>query len=122
VNPVYWQLAVVSVVCVFSGWCGWAAIRKPAPRRHHRGDEVRTGRSVMSIRERLVRECAEFRVTRALTLYLVNRGILEPETKTEPLPTPEEAPLQLSFQEPDIELMQRVLDGLRHLPDRRPDD
>jgi hypothetical protein len=126
VNPTYWQVAVFIVVTALAVLCGWAAIRKPADPRHQRGDEVHTGRSVMSIRDRVIRECAEYRLTRALTLYLVTRGTLKPDIPTEPVPAPEdddaESPLDLPFQQPDIELMQRVLDGLRQLPEQRSGD
>jgi len=126
VTPAYWQIAVIVAISVLAVLCGRAAVRKPADRRHQHGDGVRAGPSVMSIRDRVVRECAEYRLTRALTLYLVTRGTLKPDIPTEPLPTPEDAaassPLDLPFQSPDVELMQRVLDGLRRLPEQRSGD
>jgi hypothetical protein len=91
---------------------------------------VRAGRSVMSIRNRVLREHAEYRLPRALTialptLYVVTRGSLKSDTPTDPLPIPEDAttssPLEVEFQSPDAELLQRVLDGLRRLPEQRPD-
>jgi hypothetical protein len=122
VNPVYWQVAVVMAATALGILCGREAARKPEDRRHQRGDGVRAGRSVISIRNRVVRECAEYRLTRALTLYLVTHGTLKPDTQTEPLPIPQSAttssPLNLPFQSPDIELMQRVLNGLRRLPEQ----
>lgn len=125
-NPAYWHIAVAIAVTLLAVLCGRAAIRKPTSRRHQHDDGVHTGRSVISIRDRVLQECAEYRLPRALTLYLVTRGTLKPDIPTEPLPTREAAaassPLELPFQAPDVELMQRVLDGLRRLPEQRPGD
>jgi hypothetical protein len=118
-----WQIATVVVVSVLAALCGLSTVHKPTGGRHDGGDEAPTGRSVRSIRNRVLREGAEYRLPRALTialptLYLVTRGNLKPNAP------PEETaePLDLQFQSPDIELMQRVLDGLRRLPEQRQGD
>jgi hypothetical protein len=130
-SSVYWQTAVVVVVVVLAALCGRSAVHKPTSGRHEGGDVVRGRRSVMNIRNRVMREGAEYRLPRMLTiavptLYLVTRGTLKP--KPQPKPPPEEPapeppePPELQFQSPDIELMQRVLDGLRRLPEQRKGD
>jgi len=127
-SSVYWQIAVVVVVSALAALCGLSFNQKPTGGRHDGGDVVRGRRSVMSIRDRVLREGAEYRLPRMLTiavptLYLVTRGTLKP--KPQPKPPPEEPdpePLELQFQSPDIELMQRVLDGLRRLPEQRKGD
>ena len=131
-SSVYWQLAAFAVVSVLAALCGLSSSQKPTSGRHDGGDVVRGRRSVMSIRDRVLREGAEYRLPRMLTiavptLYLVTRGTLKPkpQPKPQPKPPPEEPapePLELQFQSPDIELMQRVLDGLRRLPEQRKGD
>jgi hypothetical protein len=132
VNPAGWPTAVVMAVSFLAALCGLTTARRPADRRHRRGDVPQAGRSVMSIRNRVLREFTEYRFTSALTiavptLYLATRGTLIPDTPTNPLRPPDSAAMSspldsVQFQPPDIELMQRVLDGLRRLPGQRLDN
>jgi hypothetical protein len=101
---------VVSVICL-----------SVADARHNRRIRASPSRSVDGIRERVEREHAEQAAANAQTEVL---PVIQPASDDEPTvrlpPVARSKRSRCYAQRPDPELMWRVLDGLRKLPDASP--
>ncbi|MEV4313023.1 hypothetical protein [Actinocrispum sp. NPDC049592] len=107
-GPGHWQIILPAVLFLVA-LGGLYAIRRPSGKRR-RGKIPVSGRSVHSIRRRIFRERSQQRSLTAPTVYLPTNGTLPQQ----------QSPLTgLTFHPPDVQLMQRVLDSLRRLPEQR---
>ncbi len=105
----HWQI-ILPAVLVLLALGALFVIRRPAGKRRRSKVPV-SGRSVHSIRRRIFRDRSQQRSLIAPTVYLPTSGTL-PDEQPSPL-------AGLTFQPPDVQLMQRVLDSLRRLPEQR---